>query len=113
MGMVALVIMFAPAIGPTITGLVPAKFTWHYIFGYSCHSWFGFHFHINFDGKCLSANANTPVDWLSIVESSIGFAGIVVGTTMASDAGWLSLEVGLALLVRVIGLVFMPSGNYR
>lgn len=47
----------------------------------------------------------TPVDWLSIVESSIGFAGIVVGTTMASDAGWLSLEVGLALLVGVIGLV--------
>ncbi len=40
MGMAALVIMFAPAIGPTITGLVLAKFTWHYIFGYSCHSWF-------------------------------------------------------------------------
>ncbi|EKQ17473.1 major facilitator superfamily permease [Lacticaseibacillus paracasei] len=105
MGMAALVIMFAPAIGPTITGLVLAKFTWHYIF------WLFVPFLVLAFIFTLTSMENvyqqtqTPVDWLSIVESSIGFAGIVVGTTMASDAGWLSLEVGLALLVGVIGLV--------
>ena len=32
MGFVGLVIMFAPAIGPTISGLLIEYLTWHYIF---------------------------------------------------------------------------------
>ncbi len=32
MGMCALVIMFAPAVGPTITGLILAKLNWHWLF---------------------------------------------------------------------------------
>ncbi len=32
MGKIGLVIIFAPAIGPTIAGLVIDQFSWHFIF---------------------------------------------------------------------------------
>ena len=47
---------------------------------------------------------HAPIDGLSIIESVIGFGGIVVGTSRASDAGWLSVQVLGALLIGVIGL---------
>ncbi|KRK12164.1 major facilitator superfamily permease [Lacticaseibacillus zeae DSM 20178 = KCTC 3804] len=106
MGLAAPVIMFAPAIGPTITGLILAKFTWHDIF------WLFVPFLVLAFIFTLTSMENvyhqtkTPVDWISIVASSIGFAGIVVGTTMASDSGWLSLTVAVSLLIGIAGLAF-------
>lgn len=105
MGLAALVIMFAPAIGPTVTGLILAKFTWHAIFWLFVP--------VLIIAFILTAVAldnvykqeNTPLDWLSILESTVGFAGIVVGASYASDAGWLSLPVIGALLIGIIALV--------
>ncbi|MCI2033865.1 MAG: DHA2 family efflux MFS transporter permease subunit [Lactobacillus sp.] len=104
MGLAALVIMFAPAVGPTITGLLLAKFSWHYIF------WLFVPFLAIAFGFAATSLDNvypqtkTPVDWLSIIASTVGFAGIVVGASLASDAGWLAIKVGLALLVGVLAL---------
>ncbi len=104
MGMAALVIMFAPAIGPTITGLLLAKLSWHFIF------WLFVPFlviafvfaAINLDN--VYEQTQTPVDWLSIIESTIGFAGIVIGASSAASAGWLSARVLIALIVGIIAL---------
>ncbi|WP_461214606.1 DHA2 family efflux MFS transporter permease subunit [Lacticaseibacillus sp. GG6-2] len=104
MGMAALVIMFAPAIGPTITGLLLAKLSWRFIF------WLFVPFlvvafvfaAINLDN--VYEQTKTPVDWLSIIESTIGFAGIVIGASSAASAGWLSARVLIALIV---GIVFL------
>ncbi|MCX2455762.1 DHA2 family efflux MFS transporter permease subunit [Lacticaseibacillus nasuensis] len=105
MGMAALVIMFAPAIGPTLTGLVLAVSTWHTIF------WlFVPVLAIAFVLTAIAMENIYPqtgqkIDWLSILESTVGFGGIVIGTSMASDAGWLALPVLFALIVGIIGLV--------
>ena len=104
MGLAALVIMFAPAIGPTVTGILLGVASWHAIF------WLFVPFLVvafilaaiamdtAFEQKAV------PVDWLSILLSTIGFTGIVVGTSMASDAGWLSARVLLALVVGIAAL---------
>lgn len=104
MGLAALVIMFAPAIGPTITGLLLAKFSWHFIF------WLFVPFLLiafifaarNLDN--VYQQTHTPVDWISIIESTVGFAGIVIGATFASDKGWLSVPVLAALIIGLVCL---------
>lgn len=37
MGIIGLVIMFAPAVGPTISGLILKTLSWHWIFGFHYH----------------------------------------------------------------------------
>lgn len=39
MGMIGLVVMFAPAIGPTLAGIILGVLSWQWIFWHSCHSY--------------------------------------------------------------------------
>ncbi|WP_262316340.1 DHA2 family efflux MFS transporter permease subunit [Lacticaseibacillus parakribbianus] len=105
MGMAALVIMFAPAIGPTLAGLLLAKFSWHAIF------WvlvpilaIAFVLVAATLGDAFERR-NVAFDWLAIVLSTVGFGGIVIGVSSASDHGWLAAPVLLALLVGIVALV--------
>lgn len=106
MGLAALVIMVAPAVGPTITGLILAKFTWHYIFGLFVPILLIAFILAAIGLDNIYPQTKVPVDWLSIVASTIGFAGIVMGASMASDLGWLSWQVLLALVIGIVALVF-------
>lgn len=104
MGLAALVIMFAPAIGPTITGILLGVASWHAIF------WLLVPFlAVAFILTAIALDnafeqKSIPIDWASIALSTIGFGGIVIGTSMASDAGWLSVRVILALVVGIAAL---------
>ncbi|WP_242335815.1 DHA2 family efflux MFS transporter permease subunit [Limosilactobacillus urinaemulieris] len=106
LGICALVIMFAPAIGPTLTGLILAKLSWRWIF------WLFIPFlalALIFAITSLDNvnNITKPrVDWLSIIESAVGFSGLVIGASLSSRDGWLSVPVLLALVVGVIVLGF-------
>ncbi|MCI2031288.1 DHA2 family efflux MFS transporter permease subunit [Limosilactobacillus sp.] len=106
LGICALVIMFAPAIGPTLTGLILAKLSWRWIF------WLFIPFlalALIFAITSLDNvnNITKPhVDWLSIIESAVGFSGLVIGASLSSRDGWLSVSVLSALIIGVIVLVF-------
>lgn len=104
MGMCALVIMFAPAIGPTVTGLILGKLSWNWIF------WMFIPFLalalifslINLEN--VGHVTKPHVDVLSIVESAVAFSALVMGVSFASSLGWTSLVV-LGLLV--VGIVVL------
>lgn len=104
MGLCSLVIMFAPAIGPTVTGLVLAVLSWHYIF------WLFIPFLLIafiITAVAMSnvyAQTKAPLDWWSILASALGFGGIVIGTSFASDAGWLSPKVIVSVIIGVVAL---------
>lgn len=104
MGLAALVIMFAPAIGPTLTGILLGVFSWHAIF------WLLVPFlAVAFILTAIAMDnafeqQSIPIDWPAIALSTIGFGGIVIGTSLASDAGWLSVRVLLALVVGLAAL---------
>lgn len=106
LGICALVIMFAPAIGPTLTGLILAKLSCRWIF------WLFIPFlalALIFAITSLDNvnNITKPrVDWPSIIESAVGFSGLVIGASLSSRDGWLSVPVLLALVVGVIVLGF-------
>lgn len=106
MGMVGLVIMFAPAVGPTLAGLVLGIASWRWIF------WLFVPFLvIAFIFAVTSLENIAPVtrpkvDFLSIVLSTIGFGSLVVGVSLASDHGWGSLAVIGSLLVGIVVLAW-------
>lgn len=113
MGLAALVIMFAPAIAPTVTGLVLANFAWNAIF------WVLLPFLVI--AFVLTAlylenvyhQSKTSVDWFSILTSTIGFAGIVLGTSFASDAGWLSAKVLISLIIGLLSLAIFAVRQFK
>jgi MFS transporter, DHA2 family, lincomycin resistance protein len=107
MGIIGLVIMFAPAIGPTISGLILQNLTWHWIF------WISLPFFVLalIFGLFYMQNVSTPtkpkIDLLSILLSTIGFGGIVFGFSSAGEGegGWGSPKVIIALVLGVVGLI--------
>jgi MFS transporter, DHA2 family, lincomycin resistance protein len=107
MGFVGLVIMFAPATGPTIGGLLIEYFSWHYIF------WFSLPFLII--GMLIGlkylenvTDVTKPrIDLLSVVLSTIGFGGVVFGFSKAGEGseGWGSVVVLTSIIVGLVALV--------
>lgn len=87
MGVCALVIMFAPAIGPTLTGLILAKLSWQWIF------WLFVPFLLIALIFALTSLENVGdltrphVDILSILESAVGCSGLVIGASLSSRDG--------------------------
>jgi DHA2 family lincomycin resistance protein-like MFS transporter len=106
MGLIGLVIMVAPAIGPTIAGLLIESLSWHWIFWLSLPFLvaaliFGILFMQN-----VSEVTKPKIDAFSIVLSSLGFGGIVYGFSSAGEeAGWGSPKVIIAIAIGVVALV--------
>ncbi|RXZ80159.1 DHA2 family efflux MFS transporter permease subunit [Paenibacillaceae bacterium] len=108
MGMLGLVVMFAPAIGPTISGLVVDGLSWRWLF----YLVIPFALLSIIIGAAVLKNVSEVtkprVDFLSIVLSTIGFGGIVYGFSSAGEHGWSEPEViwtiaagGVSLLLFV------------
>lgn len=103
MGACAMVIMFAPAIGPTLTGLILAKLSWHWIF------WAFVPFLVIALIFALTSLENVgqltkpKIDVLSILTSVVGFASVVTAVSFASSHGWGSpLVLGLLLFGIIV-----------
>ena len=103
-GLAALVIMFAPAIGPTITGVVLSQWSWQAIFWLFIPLLLVALILTTLFLEDVFTPVATKLDWWSVLTSLIGFGGIVVGTSWASDAGWLAWSVWAALLIGALGL---------
>lgn len=104
-GVLALVIMFAPAIGPTLTGLILAAGTWRDIF-FTFVAFLVIAFVIGlFTLKNVNEITKPKIDFISIILSIIAFSGLIAGASFASHLGWLSVPVLACLIVGVIALV--------
>jgi len=107
MGIVGLVIMFAPAIGPTLSGVIVEHLGWRYLFitviPFALFSiGFAYKYLIN-----VSEVTKPKIDVLSIVFSTIGFGGIVFGFSSVGnqEAGFLAPIVYISISVAVISLI--------
>lgn len=106
MGFVGLVIMFAPATGPTVAGILIEYLTWHYIF------WLSLPFLVIGLLVGLKYLENVTeltkprIDLLSIVLSTIGFGGVVFGFSKAGEGeqGWTSTVVVASIVIGLVAL---------
>ncbi|WP_392391368.1 DHA2 family efflux MFS transporter permease subunit [Neobacillus jeddahensis] len=105
MGVFGLVLMFAPAIGPTLSGWIIEHYDWRMLFHFVTPIaiivvLIGF-----FLLKDKKDKVDIRLDFLSVLLSSIGFGGILYGFSSAGKEGWDSPQVYGTLTVGVISLV--------
>lgn len=106
MGFVGLVIMFAPATGPTVAGILIEYLTWHYIF------WLSLPFLVAGLLVGLKYLENVTevtkprIDILSVLLSTIGFGGVVFGFSKAGEGegGWGSPVVLASIIIGLVAL---------
>lgn len=106
MGLCSMIIMFAPAIGPTLAGLILGAFSWRWIFFlFAAILIVALVFAAKF---VVSPYALTKpkIDALSCVTSAVGFGGLVIGVGLASSYGWLSAPVLICLVVGIACIAF-------
>ncbi len=106
MGLIGLVIMFAPAIGPTLSGMILGVLSWQWIF------WMFVPFLIIALILVMKYLPNVghitkpKIDVFSIILSTLGFGGLVTGVSLASDQGWGSPTVIATLIAAIILLAW-------
>ncbi|GBG08052.1 MFS transporter [Paenibacillus agaridevorans] len=104
MGSIGLVIMFAPAIGPTLSGVILESLEWRWLF-YVVIPFALFSIIFAFIYlKNVSQPTKPKVDVVSIILSTIGFGGIVYGFS-SSGEGWDSPQVYGVILVGFAALL--------
>lgn len=104
MGTFGLVIAFAPAVGPSLSGWIVDSFPWQTLF------WMMLPISViaMLVGYFILANVTERtfprLDSLSIILSSVAFGGLLYGFSAGGNAGWGSPQVLLPLVVGVVVL---------
>lgn len=107
MGTFGLVMMFAPALGPTLSGVIVDLLGWRWLFiSVIPFTVFSILFALKFLQN-VGEVTRPKVDILSIVLSSIGIGGIIYGFSSAGEhsAGFLSKDILLIIAVSLLSLV--------
>nr|WP_020615121.1 MDR family MFS transporter [Paenibacillus daejeonensis] len=114
MGSMGLVIMFAPAIGPTLSGFILEHFDWRWLFYLVLpFAIFSIIFAAIFL-KNVSVVTRPKVDILSIILSTIGFGGIVFGFSSAGKNGdFSSPDVYLSMIAGAVALILFVWRQLR
>lgn len=102
MGTCSLIIMFAPAIGPTLAGFIIGALSWRWIFFiFAAILIVAMVFAAKFmiDPYELT---KPKIGALSCVTSAVGFGTLVLGVGLASVYGWLSVQVIGLLVVGIV-----------
>lgn len=104
MGMVGLVMMFAPAIGPTLSGLVLQYFSWRLLF-FGVVPFLLFAIAFGFvKMKNVIETTNPTTDICSIALSSVGFGSVIFGLSRSGEAGFFDAAVMAELAIGLASL---------
>ncbi|WP_186580729.1 DHA2 family efflux MFS transporter permease subunit [Aquibacillus kalidii] len=113
MGMVGLVISFAPAIGPTLSGYIVENYPWRVMFLVILPIIILDIIFAYYAMKNVTKQTYPKVDFLSIVLSTLGFGGLLYGFSSAGNIGWGRAEVVISLIIGLICLGFFVSRQLR
>ncbi|AZU60922.1 DHA2 family efflux MFS transporter permease subunit [Neobacillus mesonae] len=105
MGVFGLVMITAPAIGPTLSGYIVEYYDWRLLFEMILPlAVISLVLAIWKSENVMQQNKNATIDYLSVVLSSIGFGGLLYGFSSASSDGWTDPIVLTTLIVGAICL---------
>ncbi len=102
MGMYGLVICFAPAIGPTLAGLIIDTWSWHYLFYILIPILVLDIIFAAFFMKDVIPLKNPKIDFLSIILSTVGFGLMLFGFSNAGNKGWGNIIVITTIIAGTI-----------
>lgn len=104
MGMVGLVMAFAPAIGPPLSGWVVGNFSWRALFYMIFPIAVLIIIFASFMLENVTKVTRPKIDIMSIILSSLGFGGLLYGFSSAGNHAWNSSEVVIALIVGTVAI---------
>ncbi|MGK7376856.1 MDR family MFS transporter [Planococcus sp. 1R117A] len=113
MGLFGLVISFAPALGPTLSGWIVEQYPWRALF-YIVIPIAVIDFVLGyFLLRNVTKQTFPALDIPSIILSTFGFGGILYGFSSAGNNGWGSWPVILSIAVGVISLFFFIHRQFQ
>ncbi|GLZ49510.1 MFS transporter [Actinomycetospora sp. NBRC 106375] len=113
MGTISIVIAVAPAVGPTIGGLILASLDWRWMF-WSVLPLAVAALVIGFVMFRLSGETRvTPLDLFSVLLSFLGFGGIVYGLSTLGHGGGAVVPPWVALVVGAVALTVFIARQMR
>ena len=115
MGIVGLVIMFAPAIGPTLSGIIVEYFGWRFLFVFVMPFTV---FSILFALKYLvniTEITKPKIDWISLVYSTIGLGATIYGFSHAGESadGFMTPSVFIPIIIGLIGILLFVLRQFK
>jgi DHA2 family lincomycin resistance protein-like MFS transporter len=111
MGVITIVIAVAPAVGPTVSGLILANLTWHAIFWIILPiALLAIALGAVWVRNVTPTRSDARFDFLSVVLSALGFGGLIYGLSSIGEAAsghapvpvWVPLAVGVVALVAFV-----------
>lgn len=106
MGVFGLILMFAPAIGPTLSGWIVGQYNWRMLF----HLVAPIAAMVFITGFILLKDkkdkVNIQLDMFSLVLSTLGFGGLLYGFSSAGSIGWGSPQVYGPITIGVLSLTW-------
>lgn len=113
MGIFGLVIAFAPAIGPSLSGYLVDNYPWRSVFYVVLPIAVIIIIAAAALLKNITPQTNPKLDTLSIILSTFGFGGLLYGFSVAGNMGWLNLNVIISMIVGAISLYFFISRQLK
>ncbi|OIJ14530.1 MFS transporter [Anaerobacillus arseniciselenatis] len=105
MGFFGLIMMGAPAIGPTLSGFLVENYGWRMLFHFVSPVAVGVFFIGFFLLKDKKEHVNLRLDKISLLLSSVGFGGLLYGFSSAGNLGWQSPVVFAPIIIGGLSLV--------
>ncbi|WP_306798632.1 DHA2 family efflux MFS transporter permease subunit [Oceanobacillus saliphilus] len=113
MGMVGLVIGFAPALGPVISGWLVEQYHWRSLFILVLPLAAINMLIAYFVMKNITERTFPKVDFLSIFLSTLGFGGLLYGFSSAGNYGWTDIIVISFILIGAISLTLFILRQFK
>lgn len=113
MGLVGLVISFAPAIGPALSGWVTQHYSWRVLFFIILPIAIIDIIVAFYVLKNVTEVSKPKVDVVSIILSSLGFGGLLYGFTSAGNYGWTYSITLISLGLGGVALILFISRQLR
>lgn len=114
-GLIGLVLVVAPAVGPTISGLLIEQLSWNWIFGLTLpilafSLLFGMRYIQN-----ISTITKPKIDIYSLILSTLGFGGIVFAFSSAreGEGGLGAPQVVIPLIVGIVAILAFAVRQLR
>lgn len=105
MGLFGLVIAFAPAIGPTLSGVLVEHLSWRSVFYVVLPIAIIIIITSYFLLKNVTETTHPKLDIASVILSTLGFGGLLYSFSSVGEGGWASIQFLLPLIIGIIVLV--------
>ncbi|MFC6334535.1 DHA2 family efflux MFS transporter permease subunit [Paenibacillus septentrionalis] len=113
MGVFGLVMIVAPALGPTLSGYIVQYYNWRLLFEMILPFAVISLVLAVFKLKNIMPTRHTTLDYWSVVLSTVGFGGLLYGFSTASSEGWSDPVVLITIIVGAIMVILFTLRQFK